>query len=239
MPTLSSRQISDEPQSVPTRKALADDSPIHPVSLLAGAGSAAVAAVIGGHLGLSGTVIGAAIGSTVAAVTATTIRTSVHRSRAAAIALASRRRTGIDPAPAESVAAEPADPADPAPTKTPWSGWARRGVTVGAGFALGIAALLLVQLGLGRNLSPGTNQLQSAAAKVVAAGPTSRSSTPSAHPTTTATTTVTQTAPATASSSPTATQTAGPVKAPTGSPAPTASTTPSATPTPSVGIPTP
>ena len=236
MPTLSSRQISDEPQSVPTRKALADDSPIHPVSLLAGAGSAAVAAVIGGHLGLSGTVIGAAIGSTVAAVTATTIRTSVHRSRAAAIALASRRRTGIDPAPAESVAAEPADPA---PTKTPWSGWARRGVTVGAGFALGIAALLLVQLGLGRNLSPGTDQLQSAAAKVVAAGPTSRSSTPSAHPTTTATSTVTQTAPATASSSPTATRTADPVKAPTGSPTPTASTTPSATPTPRVGIPTP
>ena len=234
MPTLSSRQISDEPQSVPTRKALADDSPIHPVSLLAGAGSAAVAAVIGGHLGLSGTVIGAAIGSTVAAVTATTIRTSVHRSRAAAIALASRRRTGIDPAPVESVAAEPADPA---PTKTPWSGWARRGLTVGAGFALGIAALLLVQLGVGRNLSPGTDQLQSAAAKVVAAGPTSRSSTPSAHPTTTATSTVTQTAPATASSSPTATQTAGPVKAPTGGPAPTASTPPSATP--SVGIPTP
>ena len=222
MPTLSPRQISDEPQPVPTRKTLAADSPIHPVSLLAGAGSAAVAAVIGGHLGLSGTVIGAAIGSTVAAVTATTIRTSVHRSRAAAIALASRRRTGIDPAPVESVAAEPADPA---PTKTPWSGWARRGLTVGAGFALGIAALLLVQLGVGRNLSPGTDQLQSAAAKVVAAGPTSRSSTPSAHPTTTATSTVTQTAPATASSTPTATR--------------TASTTPSATPTAGVGIPTP
>ena len=233
MPTLSPRQISDEPQPVPRRMTLAADSPLHPVSLLAGAGSAAVAAVIGGHLGLSGTVIGAAIGSTVAAVTATTIRTSVHRSRAAAIALASRRRTGIDPAPAESVAAEPA------PTKTPWSGWARRGVTVGAGFALGIAALLLVQLGLGRNLSPGTDQLQSAAAKVVAAGPTSRSSTPSAHPTTTATTAVTQTAPATASPSPTATRTADPVKAPTGSPAPTASTTPSATPTAGVGIPTP
>ena len=236
MPTLSPRQISDEPQSVPTRMTLAADSPIHPVSLLAGAGSAAVAAVIGGHLGLSGTVIGAAIGSTVAAVTATTIRTSVHRSRAAAIALASRRRTGIDPAPAESVAAEPADPA---PTKTPWSGWARRGVTVGAGFALGIAGLLFVQLGLGRNLSPGTDQLQSAAAKVVAAGPTSRSSTPSAHPTTKATTAVTQTAPATASSSPTATQTADPVKAPTEGPAPTASTTPFATPTPSTGIATP
>ena len=234
MPTLSPRQISDEPQPVPTRKTLAADSPIHPVSLLAGAGSAAVAAVIGGHLGLSGTVIGAAVGSIVAAVAATTIRTSVHRSRAAAIALASRRRTGIDPAPVESVAAEPADPA---PTKTPWSGWARRGLTVGAGFALGIAALLLVQLGVGRNLSPGTDQLQSAAAKVVAAGPTSRSSTPSAHPTTT--TTVTQTAPATASSSPTATQTADPVKAPTGSPAPTASTTPSATPTPSAGVATP
>jgi hypothetical protein len=222
MPTSSHGQISDEPQPVPTRKTLAADSPIHPVSLLAGAGSAAVAAVIGGHLGLNGTVIGAAIGSTVAAVTATTIRTSVHRSRAAAIALASRRRTGIDPAPAESVAAEPADPA---PTKTPWSGWVRGAVTVGAGFALGIAGLLLVQLGLGRNLSPGTDQLQSAAAKVVAAGPTSRSSTPSAHPTTTVTATVTQTAPASASASPTATQ--------------TASTTPSATPTPSMGIPAP
>ena len=232
MPTSSHGQISDEPQSVPTRKTLAADSPIHPVSLLAGAGSAAVAAVIGGHLGLSGPVIGAAIGSTVAAVTATTIRTSVHRSRAAAIALASRRRTGIDPAPAENVAAEPADPA---PTKTPWSGWARRGVTVGAGFALGIAGLLLVQLGLGRNLSPGTDQLQSAAAKVVAAGPTSRSSTPSAHPTTTVTTTVTQTAPATASASPTATQTAS--ASPTATQ--TASTTPSATPTPSMGIPAP
>ncbi|HEY5483234.1 MAG TPA: hypothetical protein VIK31_05405 [Propionibacteriaceae bacterium] len=208
------------------------------MSLLAGAGSAAVAAVIGGRLGVSGTVAGAAVGSIVAAVTATTIRSSVHRSRAAAIRLAKRKRAGLDPTPAESVAVEHADPA---PEKTPWSGWVRRGVTVGAGFALGIAGLLGVQLGLGRYLSPGTEQLQVAAAKVVAAGPTTGSSTRAAHPTATATTTVTETAPSTAtpSSSSTASQTADPVKGPIGSPVPTASTTPSATQTPSAAVATP
>ncbi len=191
-----------------------------------------MAAVIGGQLGLSGTVIGAAVGSIVAALTATTIRTSVHRSRAAAIALASRRRTGIDPAPAESVAAEHVDPVH---SPTPWSGWVRGAVTVGAGFALGIAGLLLVQLGLGRNLTPGTDQLQSAAARVVAAGPTSVSATPTAHPT--ATTTVTETVPLNPSA--TASHTVDPVKPPTGSPTPSASTTPSAAPTPTAVVATP
>jgi hypothetical protein len=224
MPTSSDGQISDEPQPSTSRWALAADSPIHPVSLLAGAGSAAVAAVIGGHLGLSGTVIGAAVGSIVAALTATTIRTSVHRSRAAALTLANRRRTGIDPAPAESVAAEHVDPVH---SPTPWSGWVRGAVTVGAGFALGIAGLLLVQLGLGRNLTPGTDQLQSAAARAVGAGPTSASSTPTAHPT--ATTTVTETVPLNPSA--TASHTIVPVS-PADSQAPSASTTPSAAPTP-------
>lgn len=232
MPTSSELQISDEPQPPTMRKALAADSPLHPVSLLAGAGSAAVAAVIGGRLGLSGTVIGAAVGSLVAALTATTIRTSVLRSRAAALALASRRRGGSDPAPAESAAVEHVDPV---PSPTPWSGWVRGGVTVAAGFALGIAGILLVQLGIGRNLTPGTDQLQSAAARVVAAGPSARSSTPSAPPT--ATTTVTKTVPATPSA--TASHSAGPVRPPTGSQTPSASSTPSAAPTPSGGVFTP
>jgi hypothetical protein len=197
-----------------------------------------VAAVIGGQLGLSGTVIGAAVGSTVAALTATTIRASVHRSRAAALALASRRRTGIDPAPAESEAApaesEAAEHVDPVQSPTPWSGWVRGAVTVGAGFALGIAGLLLVQLGLGRNLTPGTDQLQSAAARVVAAGPTSASSTPTAHPT--ATTTVTETVPLNPSA--TASHTVVPVS-PSDSLTPSASTTPSAAPTPAAVVATP
>jgi len=172
------------------------------------------------------------VGSLVAALTATTIRTSVLRSRAAALALASRRRGGSDPAPAESAAVEHVDPL---PSPTPWSGWVRGGVTVAAGFALGIAGLLLVQLGIGRNLTPGTDQLQSAAARVVAAGPSTRSSTPSAPPT--ATTTVTKTAPATPSA--TASHSTDPVKPPTGSPTPSASSTPSAAPTPSGGVFTP
>lgn len=226
MPTSSHGQISDEPQPAPTSRTLAADSPLHPVSLLAGAGSAAVAAVIGGHLGLSGTVIGAAVGSIVAALTATTIRTSMHRSRAAALALANRRRSGIDPTPAESVAAERVETVH---SPTPWSGWVRGAVTVGAGFALGIAGLLLVQLGLGRNLTPGTDQLQSAAARVMAAGPTSASSAPPAQPT--ATTTVTETVPLNPSA--TASHTVVPVS-PTDSQSPSVSTTPSAAPTPSV-----
>jgi hypothetical protein len=229
MPTLSPRQISDEPESPPTRKTLTADSPLHPVSLAAGAGSAAVAAVIGGQLGLSGTVIGAAVGSIVAALTATTIRTSVRRSRAAAIALASRRRGGSDPIPAHEVAVA-IEQADTEPAQTPWSGWVRGAVTVGAGFALGIAGLLLLQLGLGRNLSPGTDQLQSVAAKVVVASPTPTR----AHASATATRTVTQTAPATASSSPTSGPTMSTVPSP--SQGPSSSTTASAT---SSGVPTP
>ena len=238
MPTSSPRQISDEPESAPTRKGLAADSPVHPVSLLAGAGSAAVVAVIGGQFGLRGTVIGAAVGSIVAAVTATTIRSSVDRSRAAAIRLATRTRAGLDPTPATSVAFAHADSA---PEDTRWSGWVRRGATISAGFALGIAGLLGVQLGLGRYLSPGTEQLQVAAAKVVAADPTAGSSTRGTHPTATATTTVTETVPSTPdpSSSSTASQTANPVKAPIGGSVPSASTTPSATPTPSAAVATP
>ena len=236
MPTSSPRQISGEPEPPTTRKRLPADSPLHPVSLLAGAGSAAIAAVIGGQLGLSGTVIGAAIGSLVAAVTATTIRASVHRSRAAAIALANRRRTGVGAVPIDTVAAEQADPAPP---RTPWSGWVRGAVTVGAGFALGIAGLLLVQQGLGANLSPGTDQLQSIAARAVGPGPASISSTPSAYPTATATTTVTETASATPSPSATASQTADPMKAPTNSTTPTASAPASGSPTPGAGVPTP
>ena len=236
MPTSSPRQIRGEPKPPTTRKRLAPDSPVHPVSLLAGAGSAAIAAVIGGQLGLGGTVIGAAIGSLVAAVTATTIRASVHRSRAAAIALANRRRSGVGAVPIDTVAAEHADPARP---QTPWSGWVRGAVTVGAGFALGIVGLLLVQHGLGTNLSPGTDQLQSVAARVVAPGPASVSSTPSAHPTATATTTVTETASATPTPSATASQTADPMKAPTNSAASTASAPASGNPAPSAGVPTP
>jgi hypothetical protein len=225
MPTSSPRQISDEPESPTTRKTLSADSPLHPVSLLAGAGSAAIAAVIGGQLGLSGTVIGAAVGSLVAAVTATTIRASVHRSRAAALALANRRRTGVGAVPIDTVAVQNADPAT---TRAPWSGWVRGAVTVGAGFALGIAGLLLLQLGLGRNLSPGTDQLQSVAARVVVASPTAVT----ARPSPTATMTVTETAPAAPSLSPSSSQSAGPVTFPTVTQLPSASSTPSAAPTP-------
>jgi hypothetical protein len=184
-----------------------------------------VAAVIGGRLGLSGTVIGAAVGSIVAALTATTIRASVRRSRAAAIALAGRRRGGTDPLPAHEVAVA-VEEDEPVPPRTPWSGWLRGAVTVGAGFALGIAGLLLLQLGLGRNLSPGTDQLQSAAAKVIVASPTATASRPSA----TVTTTVTQTPSATPSSSATAGPTVSTVPPPV-SQAPSGSTTPAATPT--------
>jgi hypothetical protein len=222
MPTSAPKQISDEPEPPTTRKQLAADSPLHPVSLAAGAGAAAVAAVIGGRLGLSGTVIGAAVGSIVAALTATAIRASVHRSRAAAVALAIRRRGGTDPVLADTVADEHPEPA---PTSTPWTGWARGAITVTAGFALGIAGILLLQLGLGRNLSPGTDQLASVAAKVVVASPTATS----AHPSATVTTTVTKTASATPS--PTSAHTDGSATFPVPTQAPAASTTPSATPT--------
>jgi hypothetical protein len=181
MPTSAPEQTSDTPESPPAKRMLAVDSPLHPVSLAAGAGSAAVAAVIGGQLGLSGTVIGAAVGSIVAALTATTIRASVRRSHEAAVALATRRHTGMDPTPPDTVPVEVAEPEIP---NTTWSGWARGAVTVAAAFALGIAGVLLVQLGLGRNLSPGTGQLQSAAPVTlpVASQTPTYSTTPSATP---------------------------------------------------------
>jgi cytoskeletal protein RodZ len=163
------------------------------------------------------------VGSIVAALTATTIRTSVRRSHEAAVALATRRRTGMDPTPPDTV---PVEVAEPEVTSTPWSGWARGAVTVAAAFALGIAGVLLVQLGLGRNLSPGTGQLQSAAAKVVVASPTATNEPPSA----TATTTVTETASATPSPSSTSSNASAPVTLPVASQTPTGSTTPSATP---------
>ena len=229
MPTSSPRQTSDEPETPTKRRTIAPDSPLHPVSLVAGAGSAAIAAVIGGQLGLSGTVIGAAVGSLVAAVTATTIRASARRSHDAAIALANRRRVGVGAVPAETVTG---DNVDQAPPRTPWSGWVRGAVTVGAGFALGIAGILLLQLGLGTNLSPGTSQLQSAAAKVVVASPPATS----ARPTPTATRTVTGTAPANPSLSPTSSQSGAPVTLPIGSQPPSASSTPGTTLTPSAFV---
>lgn len=225
MPTPSSPQTSDEIEPPTPRKKLPVDSPLHPLSLAAGAGSAAVAAVIGGQLGLSGTVIGAAVGSIVAALTATTIRASVRRSRAAALALARRRRGQADAPASDAAILEDAEQStEPTPAPSAWSGWARGAVTVGAGFALGIGGLLLLQLGIGRNLSPGTDQLQSAAAKVVA------SQTPTAHPSATATTTVTQTVSAFPSASPTAAHTGASASLPVPSQSPSGSITPSATP---------
>ncbi len=228
MPTSSRESITDQPDATPPKH---PDSPLHPVSLLAGAGAAAVAAVIGGRLGLSGTVAGAAVGSMVAAVTATTIRGSVHRSRTAAIRLATRKRAGMAPTPAEIVTLEHAGSA---PARTTWSRWARRSISVGAGFALGIAVLLGVQAVLGKSLSPGTQQLQVAAARVVAPRPATGSPMTEEHPTATATTTVTETIPPTATPSPssTASQSSGPVPTPTGSPVPTPTGSPVSTPAP-------
>lgn len=195
-------------------------SPLHPVSLLAGAGSAAVAAVIGGRLGLSGTVVGAAVGSIVATIAGAAIKHSAHRSGAAVVGLARRRRSGT-----QASAATAGSP--------PWRTWLRRGAMVGAGFALGIVGLLAVQLGLGRSLSPGSGQLQEAATHVVA--PTTVLHRASPHPSSPAPSAATQTTPArSASPSPTSTPsatampTADPIKAPSASGTPTPSSTPSA-----------
>ncbi|HET7723058.1 MAG TPA: hypothetical protein VFK68_00340 [Propionibacteriaceae bacterium] len=149
------------------------ESPLHPVSLVVGAASAAAAAVIGGRLGLSGTVAGAAVGSVVAAVAATAVKHWATRGRDALLGLTRR--------PSATV------PSDPAPRAR--VAWPRRAVLAGGGFAVGIVGLLAVQLALGTPLSRGTGQLQEAAAKAVppTAATTHRATTHSASATSSAT----------------------------------------------------
>ncbi len=196
-------------------------SPLHPVSLMAGAGAAAVAAVIGGRLGLSGTVAGAAVGSIIATIAGSAIKHSAHRSGAAVVGLARRRGGGGAQAPAITTGS------------SPWRTWLRRSAMVGAGFALGIVGLLAVQLGLGRSLSPGSGQLQEAATRVVA--PTTALHRASARPASPPPSAAIGTTPArSASPSPTSTPsgtampTADPIKAPSAGVTPTPSSTPSA-----------
>lgn len=202
----------DHPETSPT-----PESPLHPVSLLAGAASAATAAVIGGRLGLSGTVAGAAVGSIVAAVAATTIKHWGFRGRDA-VRDVTRRATSV-----------------PVPRRSARSSWRQRAALAGGGFAVGIVALLVVQLAAGTSLSRGSGQLQEAATRVMAptAAATHHSAvraTPSVSPST-LTPSVAPASSTTASPS-----AADPVKAPASSaPAPStsaaqASSTPSTTP---------
>lgn len=170
--------------------------------VIAGGGAAAVASVIGGHLGLAGTVVGAFILSVISAIALPLFRASLDRShaqlkrvmpkrdtRAGRTAEASRPTrplTATDTAGAvransDKVFATPLrlDPAE-APARPRGARKARMAVGGTAViFLVGLGSILGFQSATGLTLSNGTSALQSGVSQVVSSSNDSKATPPS------------------------------------------------------------
>ena len=165
---------------------------LSPSQVIAGGGAAAVASVIGGHLGLAGTVVGAFILSVISAVALPLFRASLEKSHAQIKRVVPRRvsaaprttspRSAADaarvvrptsgkvsaaPLPLERPRAGVAD-ARRAPRKSPTrrKAWMAVGATSMI-FLIGMGAILGFQAATGFALSKGTSALQSGVSQVV------------------------------------------------------------------------
>ena len=176
------------PQGGAGRGGPSDDQPelqlkkLSPTGLVASGGAAATASVIGGQLGIAGTVIGAALTSVVSATALAVYTDSVNRSKATLKAVA--EKTQVAPparrAPRTThgkstsrTAARAQDPAEPAgretrdgaegraDAQTPGRRRILRTVILAVVIALiGIAAVFGIQRVTGVELSPGTGEIQ-------------------------------------------------------------------------------
>ncbi|UUL75453.1 hypothetical protein NG819_14730 [Pseudarthrobacter sp. Fe7] len=167
---------------------------LSPTQVIAGGGAAAVASVIGGHLGLGGTVIGAFILSVITAVAVPLFRTSLEKSHEHLMRVVPRRSpetarntqqqlatatatatASISRATSGKVSAVPmpADRADtPVATKPrkPLPSRARMAIGAAIIFVIGLGSVVGVQAATGTTLSKGTATLQTGISQVASNG---------------------------------------------------------------------
>lgn len=217
--------------------------------LAGGALAAATAAAIGAQLGVAGTIIGAAVASLVGGVAGTLYSAGLDRThRRVSTAISKRRAVVIQPevsaadepllSPAEVgtsdtlvdlPAVPPHTPAASAP-KRRFGLWQMVAISTVAIFVLALAAISLLELGLGRALDGGSGTTVGQVVRPPRPSPSTPAPEPSQTPTQGPTATPTQTPTTSDSPTPTATATA-PDPTPTTTDAPTEPTqTPPATP---------
>lgn len=210
--------------------------------LAGGALAAATAAAIGAQLGVAGTIVGAAVASLVGGIAGTLYSAGLDRThRTVSTAISKRRAILLQPdvaaedqtllLPTAEAAGQPSErpddtlidlppvPGEPEPSGTPKRRtrlWVMVAISTVAIFVLALAAISLLELGLGRALDGGSGTTVGQVVRPPAASP----SVPTATPTPTHSGT----------SEPTATPTQSPTETATPSATPT-EPSPSATPT--------
>ncbi len=225
---------------------------LSPTQVIAGGGAAAVASVIGGHLGLGGTVIGAFILSVITAVAVPLFRTSLEKSHEQLMRVVPRRgqdaaRITPQPAPVTAsisratsgkVSAVPVPPETPMVTKPRRSlpGRARMALGAAAIFVIGLGSVVGVQAATGMTLSKGTATLQTGISQV-ASNAVNTTNTPATDPQPSARAVLPSTSPTAEATNPTPESTATPTATSKASPK---QTTPAgkATSQPSQSVPT-
>lgn len=247
---------TEEPadKAAPAKKGLG----LSPVQVIAGGAAAAVASVIGGHLGLAGTVVGAFILSVVSGIALPLFRTSLEKSHHQIRRVVPRRATdaawttspplaadtsGIVRAASSNVSAVPwplehdGQDADAHQTSRKAATGAKVWMTIGgtaAIFAIGVGSILGLQAVTGVALSHGTSALQSGISQVVTTVKDGSGTPPTVpKPGSPAV------APSTAPTDPATDPTQDPTEQPAVTPAPTSDPVPSAEPTAPAGADTP
>ncbi|MBT2550424.1 hypothetical protein [Arthrobacter sp. ISL-65] len=188
--TKTGNQDTEEPaeKATQTKKGLG----LSLIQLIAGGGAAAVASVIGGHLGLAGTVVGAFILSVVSAIAVPLFHASLEKShqqikrvvprRVTDAARTTRPQMAADTASIDRAASSKAS-ATALPLEQPWEGMAdaqhaphksSRGrkarMAIGGTatiFVIGVGSILGIQSATGVALSNGTSTLQESISQVV------------------------------------------------------------------------
>jgi hypothetical protein len=165
---------------------------LSPTQVIAGGAAAAVASVIGGHLGLAGTVVGAFILSVISAIALPLFRASLEKSHTQLKRVMPRRATDIPRTAQPQIAVDTASTvrttsskvtATPLPLVRPGASLAggrhaphksprsRKAWVAVAGTALiflvGVGSILGFQAATGHALSKGTSDLQSGVSQVV------------------------------------------------------------------------
>ncbi|MDQ0118413.1 hypothetical protein AB0280_00790 [Pseudarthrobacter sp902506025] len=170
---------------------------LSPTQVIAGGAAAAVASVIGGQLGLGGTVVGAFILSVISAVAVPLFRASLEKSHQQIKRVVPRRSTDIAPfTPSKATdtsgtsrAGSSKVSASPLPGEaslkeggTPFTPRKFRMAVGGTAaiFAIGVGSVVGVQAATGTSLSKGTADLQTGISQVASNG----SNTPISPPTT-------------------------------------------------------
>lgn len=185
----------ETPGNAPKTKRALDLSPIQ---VIAGGGAAAVASVIGGQLGLAGTVVGAFVLSVVSAVAVPLFRASLERSHEQLKRVVPRRSSektkatpqmaadtaGTIRATSSKVSASPlpGEGAEAAPGALQRRAVTNRARMAAAGtaaiFVVGLGSVLGVQAATGVSLSSGTAALQTGISQVASNGANNTRSTP-------------------------------------------------------------